>query len=276
MLLIQNILYGIISGITEFLPVSSRAHQFLLRYLFGAQTRDPLQDLLVHIGVFFAIIFACRENLAHLRREQKSLSASRRKRIRPADVRTLYDLRLLKTAAFPLIIGLFLSFYTKKMENSLLAIMGFLILNSFILLLADHVSHGNRDSRTMTGLDGIIMGLVGALSAFPGISRTGMISAYTTMRGADGQNTANWSILLGLPAMIFAIIYDIVGLAAGGIVVSGFAAFFGCLLSGIAAFGSGYFGISLLRIVMNNSGFSKFAYYSLGAAFFSFILYLIT
>jgi len=274
--LIENILYGIVSGITEFLPVSSRAHQILLRYLFGTQTRDSLQDLLVHIGVFFAIIVACRENLIRLHREQKALSATRRKRTRSADIRSLYDLRLLKTAVFPLLIGLILTFSTVKLGNSLLIIMGFLIFNGFVLLLAEHVSHGNRDSRTMTGLDGIIMGLLGALSAFPGISRTGMISAYTTMRGADSQNSANWAILLGIPAMVFSVIYDIISIITGGIVAFSFPGIFGYLLSGAAAFGGGYLGISVLRVAINHSGFSKFAYYSLGAALFSFILYLIT
>lgn len=276
MSIIENIVYGLVSGITEFLPVSSRTHQMLLRYLFGVQTRDSLQNLLVHIGVFFAIIVACRESLTRLLREQRYLSGSRRKRARSTDTRSIYDLRLLKTATFTLIIGLILTFSTKKLENSLLVIMGFLVFNSLVLLLAEHVSHGNRDSRTMTGLDGIIMGIVGALSALPGISRTGMISAYATMRGADSQNTANWAILLGIPAMIFMVCFDIAGIVTDGIVATSFPAILGCFLSGAAAFAGGYLGISVLRTALSHSGFSNFAYYSLGAALFSFILYLIT
>lgn len=276
MSLLESVLYGLVSGITEFLPVSSRAHQLLLRYLFGAHTRDSLQNLLVHIGVLFAIIVACRESLNRLRREQSTLSVSRRKRMRSTDMKSHYDLRLLKTAAFPLIIGLLLTFSTKNMENSLLSIMGFLAFNGFILLLADHASHGNRDSRTMTGLDGIIMGVIGALSAFPGISRTGMISAYASIRGADSDNTTNWAVLLGIPAMIFAICYDIVGIFTGGVIAFSFPKIVGNFLSGAAAFGGGYLGISVLRAALNDFGYSKFAYYSLGAALFSFILYLIT
>lgn len=273
---LESILYGFVSGITEFLPVSSRAHQTLLRYLFGVETRDSIQNLLVHIGLFFSILIACREYLSRLHREQKAVSASRRRRVRSSDAKSLYDLRLLKTAAFPLIIGLLLCFPTEKMENSLLIIMGFLIINGFILLLAEHVSHGNRDSRTMTGLDGIVMGIVGALSSFPGISRTGMIAAYATMRGADSQNSTNWAVLLGIPALIFVVCYDIVGIVAGGVGVIAFPVIVGYFISGAAAFVGGYLGISILRAMLNHSGFSGFAYYSLGEALFSFILYLIT
>lgn len=273
---LESVLYGFISGITEFLPVSSRAHQALLRYLLGVQARDSMQNLLVHIGVFFAIVLSSREYLSRLHREQKAISGSRRKRLRSADAKSLYDLRLLKTATFPLIIGLLLSFPMGKLENSLLFIIIFLILNGFVLLLAEHCSHGNRDSRTMTGLDGIVMGVVGALSSFPGISRTGMITAYATVRGADSQNAANWAVLLGIPALIFATCYDIVGIVTSGMGVITFSVIIGNLLSGAAAFAGGYLGISVFRAILNHSRFSGFAYYSLGEALLFFILYLIT
>lgn len=273
---LENIIYGFISGIAEFLPVSSRAHQILLRHLFGVDTRDSIQNLLVHIGLLFSIYFACREYLSSLRRVMKETSATRRRRLHTPDVKTFYDLRLLKTGTFPLVVCLFLSFATSGMENSLLAIIGFLIFNAFVLFLAEHSSHGNRDSRTMTGLDGIVMGVLGALSSFPGISRTGMITAYATIRGADTQNATNWAFLLGIPALIFAVCFDVVGMITGGISGLSFSVFFGYLLSGAAAFAGGYLGISALRAILNHSGFSGFAYYSLGEALFSFILYLIT
>ena len=276
MSLLESVLYGFVSGITEFLPVSPRAHQALLRYILGVQTRDSMQNLLVHIGVFFAIILSSREYLSRLHREQKAISGSRRRRVRSSDAKSLYDLRLLKTATFPLVIGLLLSFPMGKLENSLLFIIIFLIFNGFVLLLAEHCSHGNRDSRTMTGLDGIVMGIVGALSSFPGISRTGMITAYATVRGADSQNATNWAVLLGIPALIFAACYDIVGIATSSIGVITFPIIMGNLLSGAAAFAGGYLGISALRAVLNHSGFSSFAYYSLGEALLFFILYLIT
>ena len=41
----NSIFYGFISGITEILPVSSQAHQALMRYLFGVDTRIPIKRL---------------------------------------------------------------------------------------------------------------------------------------------------------------------------------------------------------------------------------------
>lgn len=272
---LKNLIYGFVSGITEFLPVSSTAHQGLIRYIFGITARDSLQNLLVHIGVLFAVILGYRETLLRLQREQKNLASGRR-RAKSLDIKAAYDLKLLKTAAIPLFIGLILSFVTWRWESSLVAIMAFLLLNALILLLADHAPQGNKDARTLTGLDGILIGVLGAFSVLPGVSRTAMITSYTTLRGADRERCASWAIVLCIPAMIFAIIFDFYGIfsfGAGSLTLIGF---LGYIASGISAFFGGYLGISLLQTILGHSGFSGFAFYSLGASFLSFILYLIT
>jgi len=274
--LLESLIYGFISGVAEFLPISSHGHQALLRYIFGEATRNSLQELLVHIGLFFAILAGCREVLFRLRREQMAGTTRRRRGKHAFDTQSYYDLRLIKTAIAPLIIGLFLTILTAKLENNLIAVMCFLAINAFVLLLAEHSRHGNRDARTMSGLDGFMMGLLGAFSAFPGISRTGMISSYATMRAADSDNACNWAFLLGIPATLFAVCYDIFGIIISGVGEISFVNFIGFLLSGITAFCGGYFGISVFRTALKHSGFSRFAYYSIGAAIFSFILYLIT
>ena len=276
MSLLQSVLYGLISGLSEFMPVSSHAHQSLMRYMFGVDTRDSLQDLLVHIGLIMAIYEACRERIYLLLREQKILSTSRRSRQRFLGGRTLYDLRLLTTATVSLLMGLILSFFTVNMENDLLSLIVFLTINALILLFSEHAPHGNRDARTMSRLDGVAIGIVGAFSVFPGISRTGAICAYARARGADSHSTANWAVLLGIPALLFAVFFDVFWMVSAGIGTVTFYAVACYFLSGIASFCGGYLGISILRIALNHSGLSGFAYYSIGAALFSFILYLIT
>ena len=41
MSLLQSIIYGLVSGLSELMPVSSAAHQVFLRELFGVQ-KDPV------------------------------------------------------------------------------------------------------------------------------------------------------------------------------------------------------------------------------------------
>ena len=52
--IIGSILYGFVSGLTEIMPVSSQANQYLMRQLLGVQQREPIRDMLVHFAVIAA------------------------------------------------------------------------------------------------------------------------------------------------------------------------------------------------------------------------------
>lgn len=97
--------------------------------------------------------------------------------------------------------------------------------------------------------------------------------SVSVLRGADRSKALTWSLLLSVPALYTLLGMDILSLLAGtGI------AFFpnlgGYLLSGIAAYLGGCIGLYIIRLVTERSGYLAFAYYSWGAALFSFIIYL--
>ncbi|MBQ4642342.1 MAG: undecaprenyl-diphosphate phosphatase [Oscillospiraceae bacterium] len=273
MSIITCIFYGFLSGIAEFLPVSSRAHQSLLLYLSGKMTRDPFLDLLVHIAVLFAILFFNKATLSRLRVGERRRSGHRQGRLRMQKI--AYDSRLIRTASVPLIIGSMTYGALMRYERNLVVLAVFLILNGIILLIAEHVRHGNADASTMSGLDGIVMGICGSMASFPGISRTGMITSYAVLRGAAYHHASNWAVVLAIPAMAVAIIMDVVSIISVGFGFVTFSLIAGYFLGAVAAFGGTYIGITFLRTILNRSGLSGFAYYSLGAALFTFILYLI-
>ena len=276
MSIIESIIYGFVSGITEFLPISSRAHQTILRFLFGVESRNFFQEFLVHIGLLVAVIFCCRDILNRFRHQVSASLTTRSKRNRKKEFAEYYDFRLLKTATFPLVICLLILFLIVKIEVNLLLIIGFLLINAILLFFAAHSMQGNRNAKTMTGLDGVIMGIIGSFSLFPGISRIGIISTYTTLRGADIKNTANWTVLLSIPAILCFIAFDLIGMVSVGAGTISLLAIISYVLSGIAAFCGGYIAISILFTILTHSGYAYFAYYSIGAALFTFIIYLIT
>lgn len=276
MSIIESIIYGLISGLTEFIPVSSRAHQIILRYIFGANSRNFLQEFLVHIGILLSILVSCREYISRLRREVHTLTLPRGSKKLKSDSSLFYDLKLLKTAAIALTFCSIVILFIFKTEGRILSVAGLLILNAVILLLAAHSQYGNRDARTMSALDGVVMGILGCLSVFPGISRIGIISSYTTLRGVDYRNSINWVVVLSIPAIILLCLFDIIGVIGVGIGNLSFISFIGYFLSGVSAFLGGYIAVSVLFAILTYYSFSYFAYYSLGVSLFSFILYLIT
>jgi len=54
--IIQAIVYGIIQGIGEFLPISSTAHLVLIPWLFGWNDPGVAFDVALHLGTAMAVI----------------------------------------------------------------------------------------------------------------------------------------------------------------------------------------------------------------------------
>lgn len=276
MSVIENILYGLVSGLTEFLPLSSRGHQTLLHHLFGVSTRVSLQDLLVHIGILLSVFIASHDYIARLRWDQSTLATVRRNKSRRMETKSQYDLRLLRSTVVPMLLATVLFRLLLKDEYSLLSLMWLLIVNGAVLLIVEHTRQGNRDAKTLTGFDGIMIGISTAASALPGLSGTGLTLSYTTARGADIQKATNWAILLVIPAAIFAVCGDLLYIFGNGFGEISFLMVLGSILAGAGAFCGGLVGISVLRLLVTNSSVFQFSYYSFGFALLSFMLYLFT
>ena len=269
---LESIVYGLISGFAEFLPVSSLSHQIVLLRLIGVHERDPIRDLLVHIAVILALLTTCRSKLLKIHRERRLVSS--RRRSKGYATKGLYDLRLIRTASVPLLICLLLTVSTRPLESNLMYIALFSFLNGIILIIPEHISHGNKDARSMSAFDGILIGISGALSVLPGVSRIGAMHTYATIRGADKQHSLNWALLLSIPALLVLCGFDVLRLfnAAGP---SSFPILAGYVLSAISAYFAAYAGILFAQFLTVRTGFAGFGYYSLGVALFSAILYLI-
>ncbi len=273
MSILQSILYGLVSGFSEVLPVSSQAHQAILMRLFGLDTREPLRDLLIHISVLLAIITGCRATILRLKRE-KDLS-NRRRRGRKSTNDSAYELRLIRTAAVPMLIVLLIYLSSRTIETNLTTLALMLVINGIALIIPEHMRQANKDARSMTGFDGILIGVAGGLSALPGISRIGAISSYALMRGAEKQKVLSWAFLLSIPALFLLCIIDVVLIFSIGVGAVSFLSVLGYILSAITAYLGAYFGIIFVRYLAVRTGYTGFAYYSWGTALFTMILYLI-
>ena len=268
----ESILYGIISGLCEFLPVSSQSHQMILHRMFGIYVIDPVRNLFIHIALLFGIYSACRSMIDHLRRERRQNLHSRRKNSHTS--RVLLEERFVKNAALPMLIGYFVLYYTLGTETNLLLSALFLLLNGLILFISGRMLQGNKEIRSMTYLDSLLIGISGAFSAIPGISRIGCITTISAARGADRQHALNWAIMLSAPALVLLGTLDVVQLISNGGSVPFWVNFIPYLFSAIGAYVGGYYSIRLMRFLAVRTGYSGLSYYCWGAALFSFLIYL--
>lgn len=269
--LLYALIYGMVSGLAEMLPISAPAHQQLLRYLFGVGQTDHLLNLFVHIGLLGAVCLAYRNSLKVFFRGEKR----RRGRYGP-DTGAVYDLRLVKTAAIFMVVVMLVAMNAAQGLQHYVYLTVFFAVNGIFLYIPQHVRQSNKEARHMTGLDGLLLGVLSGLSVFSGLSRTGLCISGGLLRGAEQKNAVNWAFLLTIPAMVVLILFDFGFMATGTLGAVNFARVAMCLLSGAVAFGCGFGAIRLMNFLAVRTGFYGFAYYSWGAAFFSLILYLIT
>lgn len=270
-----TVLYGFVAGLAEFLPLSSQAHQSLAAVVFGLASAAPLRQFLIRAACLGALLFSCRGDIAKLRRDRRLSKIPARRRTRPVDSRSVATLRLLKTAVVPMVIGLLFYQRATQWVSTLSVLTLFLLINGVLLFIPQYIRSGNKDARTMSRLDGMLIGLAGAFSVFPGISQISTIHFAASARGADKGYTLQFALLLSIPALIVLLVFDAAAVF-GGIEALSLPVIIKYALTIAAAYFGSTFAISIMRSLSVRTGYAGFAYYCWGMALISMILYLTT
>lgn len=272
---IQSILYGFISGMADILPVSAHAHKILFLKFLGLKTSPAVLELSVHIAILGALYYTSQAQLTRMRRARLLSRVPKKKRKRPLDTRSLMDWRLFITITIPAFIGLYLYQYVSPMQSNLVYISLFLFLNGIILYAPQFFSTGNRDARTLSRVEGILMGLGGTLSIFPGISAIGASSSISSVCGVDRKYAVNMALMLNMVIVAGFVVYDILEILTVGLGVISMEILFKYLLTAIFSFIGTMLAVKILRYLAETSGFTVFGVYCWGLALFTFILNLI-
>lgn len=271
---LESILYGFISGLTEMLPVSAQAHRLLMMKLFGVAGEPALLRLLVHVASLAAVYFACQTHIVKLMRAKSLSRVPKKKRRRPLDTKSLMDMSLWKTMLVPVILSFFFYEKARSLGSSLILVACFLFVNGLILYIPQFLPGSNKDSRSLSRVEGILMGLGGGLSVLPGMSAMGVSVSVGSVCGVERGYAVNMSLLMSLGIHVGLIVFDIMALISGGIGGLTLMGVLQCIVSAAAAFGGVTLGVKLMRSLAQNGGFALFGYYCWGLALFTFILNL--
>lgn len=273
--MIESIIYGLVCGFAEFLPISSTAHRSILNCLFGVDREEPLMAMFLHIGALMALLVSSRSLLQRLQRELEIKRVARRRSRRQPDELAMLDLALVKTASIVMLLGFVFYFKAAVWNGNLPIIAIFLVINGIILHAPLYLPKGNKDARSMSRMDAVLLGISSALTVIPGFSRTGVSTSMAIARGATPQNAYKWSLLIGIPTLIAIIVMDLVGVVTAGLGELEFSFILQCIMCGCTAYIGASGGISLMKTVVRRTGIENFSYYCWGAALFAFILYMI-
>lgn len=271
---LQGLILGLISGLTDILPVSAQAHRLVLLKLLGQNSEPVLLRLMIHLATLAALYYCCRNHIVRMTRAQKLARIPKRRRKRPLDRRSLMDLSLLKTTLIPIVTAFLFYQKTSALGANLIFVAAFLFLNGVILYIPQFLPGSNKDSGHLTRVEGLLMGLGGAASTLPGVSCVGTAVSISSVCGVEKNYALNTALLMNMPVTIGLIVYDIIAIMDAGLSGLSFGAVISCLLAAAGAFAGVFLGIKLMRKIASSVGFSVFGFYCWGAALFTFILYL--
>lgn len=272
---LQSILFGLVSGAADIIPVSGQAHRLLLLKFFGVNQMPNLLALVLHLSVAAALYLSSQGQFVRMNRARALARIPKKKRKRPLDTRSMMDWSLIKTMLVPTVIGLLLNSQVRGWSVNMFLIAGMLFLNGLILYIPQFLPTSNRDSRTLTRLEGVLMGLGAGASVLPGISTVGIMVSIASVCGIERLYGLNMTFIVKLFFLMGLMVYDLLAIITdglGGLTVMLLVQY---LFTGLLSFGASMFAIRLLRRLAPEHGFHTFGVYCWGLALFTFILNLV-
>ena len=271
--ILKSIFYGIVEGITEWLPISSTGHMILLEEILPMNVSASFWEVflvVVQLGAILAVVLLYWKKLFPL-----NLSNKNRPLLR-YDILQLW-FKILVACIPAAIVGLlFDDWLNEHLYNSVVvAIMLILVGLAFLFL-----ENRNRYQRArvtalsqITYRDALIIGIFQLIAAiFPGTSRSGATIIGALMIGVSRTIAAEFTFFLAIPVMFGASLLKLVkfGLAFSGMEL-------GLLFVGmLSAFIVSLLVIRFLMAYIKKHDFKVFGYYriALGIVVLAFFLIL--
>lgn len=254
--ILQAVILGAVQGLTEFLPISSSGHLFVIPWMFGWTDFGLTFDVALHIGTLLSIIlYFWRDWLDILKNYRKPL------------------LWLLVLGCIPaVLVGYGFENYFETVFRSPWVVGTTMISMGMLLWLAELVGKRTRDIGQLNIFDAVFIGVMQAFALIPGVSRSGVTMTAGLISGLNRQAAARFSFLLAAPITFGAGIYKLRYLFSEGLSgpdMSRFAT--GVLVSAVV----GFFAIKLLLNYLQKHSFYVFVWYRLafGALIFGMIFF---
>jgi undecaprenyl-diphosphatase len=206
----EALVYGIIQGLSEFLPVSSSGHLALLPYVMNIKDPGVVFDLMMHLGTAMAVFIYFRVDiLRYVRTFTPSL----------VDLRVggedRWFVRNFILATFISVFFILMFMPLAKLARDPMMIIINLSFFGGLLWLSDVVNRkksSHLEAPMLNGMQWKLAGLIGfaqALAIFPGVSRSGITLTCALVLGMKRKEAGAFSFLLSLPIIFAGILKEI-------------------------------------------------------------------
>ena len=262
---IKSIIYGIVQGLTEFLPVSSSGHLAVFQNVFGSVgVPEVTFTLLLHVGTLAAVLLVYYKDVLDLIKSVFStlgkIFTGKFKWSNLNDGEKFFC--LLFIALIPLLLGAVLENTVEFLSGYTLAVGILWLINGIIFLVSESIVVKKKEFSEIKPLDAFKVGFFQLFAILPGISRSGMTIVGGTLFGFKREFAVKFSFILSIPAILGS---TLITLLKDWDAIS-FDSSMGVILAGVAAsFISGLLAIKLLQYISQKHNFKVFAYYCFAA-----------
>lgn len=253
--ILKSIVYGLVQGLGEFLPISSSGHLLLAQRIFGDTEGSHLSTVLLHVATLVAVCIVYREQIWELIR-------------RPLQKKTLW---LVTATAVTVVVMLIMKKLLHVDGETEFRLLGFCFIFTALVLTAAEFAKRNIRRRytadTMKWQHPVIIGALQGIAILPGVSRSGSTITGALFCGVKKKSAAEFSFLLSIPAIVGGAILEIPDLIKNG---TGDFSWYGTLVAMTVAGVSGYFAIRFMIRLITKRSFKGFIIYT--AALGAFVL----
>ncbi len=199
--ILKAILFGIVEGITEWLPISSTGHLIILEDIlkcqetFGKEFWD-LFLVVIQLGAILAVVICFFGKLWPFGS----------KKTKEEKVHTWLIWRNVLIACIPAaVIGLLFDDWLDEHFYNFITVAIMLILYGILFIIIEIFNKKREfkfsDCKEMTWKTALIVGLVQLLALIPGTSRSGVTILGAMLIGFDRASSAEFSFFLSIPVM---------------------------------------------------------------------------
>ena len=210
--LVQAVVLGIVQGLTEFLPISSSAHQLIVPAMLGWEDPGAAFTAVTQLGTEAAVLIYFRRDIWSI------ASVWTRSLFRPV-LRSTAHARMgwyLIAATIPIgILGLTFESQIENGARNLWLVGTVLILFALVLDYADRVGTHERELGQISTRDGVLIGLAQSLALIPGVSRSGATMSAGLLLGLERAAAARFSFLLAVPAVVLSGLFQLAAVLSG-------------------------------------------------------------
>lgn len=270
--ILKSILYGIVEGITEWLPISSTGHMILLEEIMPMNVSESFWSMflvVIQLGAILAVVFLYWNKIFPFRKNKEGKYTS---------VKSIWILwsKILVATIPAAIIGLALDDWIDAhlYNGFVVAIMLILVGVAFI-----YIENRNKDMRpsvnslsALSYKDALIIGLFQVVAAvLPGTSRSGATIIGGLMIGVSRAVAAEFTFFLAIPVMFGASLLKLVKFGFAFSVLE----FFVLVIGMVVAFVVSIFVIRFLMSYIKKHDFKVFGWYRIVLGAFVLIFFAI-